>query len=161
LSPLPGFRAWLDKRLAEEGDALVTPAERKLLDALPGATPDRTLAGLLARPLWYEDETIANALKGPLLRLAAHYLLNEKTSRGRALDGVAHFHLSNGARLERINWLGDTSSAGIARSGSLTANYLYRLSDVERNHRVYTRDRRVVASRQVHLTALGSLAIAS
>jgi malonyl-CoA decarboxylase len=146
LSPLPGFRVWLDARITDEGDDLVTPMERKAFDALPVATGEKTLAGLLARPLWYEDEAIAQALKAPLLRLATHYLLNEKTPRGRALDGVAHFHLSNGARLERINWLGDLSPKGLQQSAGIMINYLYRLPDIEENHEAYTGEGRVTAS---------------
>lgn len=146
LSPLPGFRAWLDTRLTEEGDALLTATELRGLQALPATLDDKSLAGLLSRPLWYEDDAIAQALKAPLLRLAARYLLNEKTSRGRALDGVAHFHLSNGARLERINWLGDLSPKGLQQSAGIMINYLYRLSDIEENHEAYTGEGRVTAS---------------
>jgi malonyl-CoA decarboxylase len=80
------------------------------------------------------------------MRLAARYLLNEKTSRGRALDGVAHFHLSNGARLERINWLGDLSPKGLQQSAGIMINYLYRLSEIEQNHEAYTGEGRVAAS---------------
>src|SRR5579864_1127128 len=88
LSPMPGFRAWLDTRLAEEGDDLLTPVERRALEALPGGPDERGLAALLGQPHWYEDGAVAMALKAPLLRLAARYLLTEKTPRGRALDGV-------------------------------------------------------------------------
>jgi malonyl-CoA decarboxylase len=144
LSPMPGLRAWLEARVAAEGDDLLTPAERKALDALPGT--EKSLTALLARPHWYEDDAVAQALKAPLLRLAARYLVNEKSPRGRALDGVAHFHLSNGARLERINWLGDLSPKGLQQSAGIMINYLYRLSDIEQNHEAYTGEGRVTAS---------------
>jgi len=146
LSPMPGFRSWLDARILEEGDDLLTANERKALEALPGAVAENGLAALIARPLWYEDEAVAAALKAPLLRLAARYLVNEKTGRGRALDGVAHFHLSNGARLERINWLGDLSLKGLQQSAGIMINYLYRLADIEENHEAYTGEGRVTAS---------------
>jgi malonyl-CoA decarboxylase len=142
LSPIPGFRNWL-AQAEKNGDSAAAAVSAALADANG-----------------FADAARADEMGRTLLPLCATYLLTAKRGEEPA-DPVARFHLGNGARLERINWLGDTSSAGIARSGSLTANYLYRLSDVERNHRVYTRDRRVVASRQVHLTALGSLAIAS
>jgi malonyl-CoA decarboxylase len=142
LSPIPGFRNWL-AQAAKNGDSAAADVSAALADANG-----------------FADAARADEMGRTLLPLCATYLLTAKRGEEPA-DPVARFHLGNGARLERINWLGDTSSAGIERSGSLTANYLYRLSDVERNHRVYARDRRVVASRQVHLTALGSLAIAS
>jgi malonyl-CoA decarboxylase len=146
LSPMPGFRAWLDTRLTEEGDDLLTPLERRALEILPGDAAEHGVAALLARPDWYQDEAVAQALKTPLLRLAARYLLNEKTPRGRALDGVAHFHLSNGARLERLNWLGDLSPKGLQQSAGIMINYLYRLADIEENHEAYTGEGRVTAS---------------
>jgi malonyl-CoA decarboxylase len=146
LSPLPGFRSWLDKRVAEEGDDLLTPAERKALEALPGRLEENRLPALLARPHWYEDHAVAEAMKAPLLRLAARYLINEKSPRGRALDGVAHFHLSNGARLERINWLGDLSPKGLQQAAGIMINYLYRLPDIEANHEAYTGEGKVTAS---------------
>jgi malonyl-CoA decarboxylase len=146
LSPLPGFRVWLDKRLAEDGDRLLTPAEKRLLDALPAERAALGLKGLLALPDWPGDEAVAQALKAPLLRLAAHYLLNEKRPSGRALDPVAHFHLSNGARLERLDWAADLSPKGIRQSAGIMINYLYRSAEIEENHEAYTGEGRVAAS---------------
>jgi malonyl-CoA decarboxylase len=48
--------------------------------------------------------------------LAARYLVRIQLKKGRVLDPVAHFHLSNGARVERINWYGDISPKGLAQS---------------------------------------------
>ena len=64
---------------------------------------------------------------------AAHYLLKARTAKGRLIDSVARFHLGNGARLERINWLGDTSPKGLRESAGIMVNYLYRLEDIEKN----------------------------
>jgi malonyl-CoA decarboxylase len=66
---------------------------------------------------------------------------------------VARFHLGNGAALERLNWLGDTSESGMARSAGMMVNYIYRLEDVERNHERYFADHAVVASRAVEKLA--------
>ena len=57
--------------------------------------------------------------------MCAYYLLRVKRSDEPA-DPVARFHLRNGACLERINWLGDTSVAGMDRAAGLMVNYLYR-----------------------------------
>ena len=65
--------------------------------------------------------------------LAAHYLVRIQLKKGRVLDPVAHFHLTNGARVERTNRYGDISPKGLAQSGGLMANYLYRLADIEAN----------------------------
>jgi hypothetical protein len=48
--------------------------------------------------------------------------LTEKAGDGRPLDPVARFHLGNGARLERINWLGDASPKGLKASHDLMVN---------------------------------------
>ena len=66
---------------------------------------------------------------------------------------MARFHLKNGASLDRINWLGDTSSTGLERSAGLMTNYVYRLQDVEGNHERYVREHEVAASRDVKVLA--------
>jgi malonyl-CoA decarboxylase len=73
----------------------------------------------------------------------------EKTSPGRARDPVAHFHLSNGARLERLNWAADLSPKGLQQSAGIMINYLYRLSDIETNHEAYTAEGMIAASTQI------------
>ena len=146
LSPIPGFRAWVEKRLAEEGDDLLTQEERSELAARPNGTG---FAALIAQPDFGADEVAAEALKAPLMRLCARYLLTETTPAGRASDPVAHFHLSNGARIERINWRGDLSTKGLQQSFGMMINYLYRLGDIEQNHEAYTGEGRIAASSSV------------
>ena len=146
LSPIPGFRPWLEKRLAEEGDIILTPSERKALDALPGEGAPKSLQRLLAKNGWHRDDALAQAARAPLLRLAARYLLNEKTPAGRALDPVAHFHLSNGARVERLDWRADLSPKGLQQSYGMMINYLYRLDAIEANHEAYSGEGKVAAS---------------
>ena len=50
---------------------------------------------------------------------------------------MARFHLGNGARLERLNFLADTSARGLQQSHGLMVNYLYDLDDIEKNHEAY------------------------
>ena len=106
---------------------------------------------LVARdPRWSEvDATAATAaVRKELTRLCAQYLLNAKRDNEPA-DSVARFHLANGASLERLNWMADTSPAGLHRSFGLMANYLYQPEDVDRNHEAYAREYRVIASRAI------------
>jgi malonyl-CoA decarboxylase len=139
LSPIPGFRAWLEGALAEGEPGLFKPAERKALAAAAQRRgPKGTLKAVLARPDWHRDEALAEALRAPLLRLCARFLGREKREGSKALDPVAHFHLTNGARIERINWLGDTSAKGIEQSAGMMVNYLYKLDDIDANHEAYT-----------------------
>jgi malonyl-CoA decarboxylase len=137
LSPIPGFRYWLDT-------------------AIPDTAPLRRLMTRLDSPGWHKDAATAEELQRELMRLCAHYLVDAKHGQ-EPLDSVERFHLGNGARLERINWLGDTSAAGLLRSAGMMVNYVYRLGDVERNHEAYAREHRVVAARQVEKLAKESL----
>ncbi len=113
LSPIPGFRGWLDAELGDGGRAL-NDAERDLLPAEPARVLRR-----LGDVEWETDEAIRPAL----LALCARYLSSAQD--GRALDPVANFHLANGAAIECINWMADPSTVGRARSFGLMANYLY------------------------------------
>ena len=131
LSPIPGFRSWL--------------ADSRVRLAL-GAGGNERIA-LLARledPAWHLGE-VPEALETLLAGLCAYYLIHAKQDE-EPLDPVARFHLANGAALERLNWLGDSSDQGLARSAGMMANYVYRLDEVERNHERYFRAHAVVAS---------------
>jgi malonyl-CoA decarboxylase len=110
---------------------------------------DHLLLRLVDRPEWHADARTAAVLREPLLRLAARYLLHARAPSGRALDPVAHFHLSNGARVERLNWLGDVSPKGLQQSAGIMVNYAYRLGDIEANHEAYRDEGRVVAAAAV------------
>jgi malonyl-CoA decarboxylase len=148
LSPIPSFRAWLTKERGRPD--LLLPTEAKVLAAVAGngaGEPD--LIDLLDRSNWHLDTAVAAALREPLLRLCAQYLLLEKGRSGRAADPVAHFHLTNGARVERLNWLGDQSEKGLQQSSGIMVNYLYRLDRIDANHEAYRGEGQVAASSSV------------
>ena len=88
-------------------------------------------------------------MKGTLLRLAAHYFLNVSHADGGPVDSVARFHLGNGARLERINWLADVSPRGLKQAAGLMVNYLYDLPDIERNHEAFVNEHQIIAAGDV------------
>ena len=111
--------------------------------------PARALLQKVHEQGWSEDETEQDALQPSVLAAAAHYYLLAKDRSGRPLDGVARFHLGNGARLERLNWLGDTSEKGVRQGLSLMVNYRYDLRDIERNHEAYVNQGSVAASKSV------------
>jgi malonyl-CoA decarboxylase len=83
------------------------------------------------------------------VRAAAWYFRHARSRTGAPVDQVARFHLGNGARLERINWLADVSEKAIGQSQGLMVNYLYDLADIEKNHEAYAENRTVVASSAV------------
>src|SRR6201989_3636728 len=118
----------------------------KEADDLPLAEEDRKLFETLEQPGWADDPQLAAQLRSRLEPLAAYYFLKARTKKGRLIDSVARFHLGNGARLERINWLGDVSPKGMRESAGIMVNYLYRLEDIEKNHEAYVNQDEVAAS---------------
>jgi len=149
LSPMPGFRRWLEREL-KAARAPLLPPEIKTLAALPGgAAQEDGLAALLATAGWEAKPALARALKGPLMRLGARYLASERREDGRALDPVAHFHLSNGASIEQLDWLADRSEKGLSQSYGMMVNYRYRQAEIEANHEAYSGEGKVVAATQV------------
>ena len=132
LSPVPDFMRWL-----------------KQADDVPVTEADRTLLENLEKPDWFTNPELAAQLRSVLEPLAAHYFLKARTPKGRLIDSVARFHLGNGARLERINWLGDVSPKGLRESAGIMVNYLYRLEDIEKNHEAYANQGEIAASQAV------------
>mgnify|MGYP001308663269 FL=1 len=82
-----------------------------------------------------------------LMNCAGNYFLKSDRSDGMPNDPVARFHLGNGASLEQINYLGDTSLNGLNLSGGLMVNYLYDLDKVEENHEAYTSENKLNISK--------------
>jgi malonyl-CoA decarboxylase len=180
LSPIPGFRRWMEERIQEADAALLTDEEAAALrlaapadPALPapasdGAvvapprppvaeSPPQTLARLLARRSVARQDAVAKLLEPVLMRACARYLL-AATPRGRAKrarDPVAHFHLSNGARVERLNPRGDVSEKGWRESAGFMVNYLYDPAKIEDYHEDYAGDGRRAASSAVRKLAKG------
>lgn len=147
VSPVPGFRDWLEETAR-------TNAQH------PKAASLADLVSKLRTPDWLQDGAIEGVARRELPPLCAYYLLNAKQGQ-EPLNAVARFHLRNGARLERINWLGDTSAAGLQRSAGLMVNYVYRLPDVERNHELYMNEYKIAASRSIELLAKQSLLVSN
>ncbi len=139
LSPIPGFRKWL------------------ATDALRLASDDHgRRIGMLREGFenagWREEDGADTGTRQLLTQLCAHYLLRAKQGE-EPLDPVARFHLANGACLERINWMGDVSEAGMSRSAGMMVNYVYKLAEVEANHEAYARQRKVIASSRLERLA--------
>lgn len=146
LSPIPGLVAWARsnrekvmagfsandwKRLAEVG---VEGPESPALESV-----------ISGQHLPEQDSGLARALRVPLTRVAARYLLGEKKGR-RPIDPVARFHLGNGARVERLNWMADLSAKGVAQSWGVMVNYLYDPDRIEENLEAHAEDGRIDAA---------------
>ncbi|CAH1687516.1 Malonyl-CoA decarboxylase [Hyphomicrobiales bacterium] len=133
LSPVPGFAGWLNhEREAEVSDVL--------------DEGDKAVLAALDEPGWHEDKDKLAALRKVMLQAAAYYFLKAKSARGTPVDPVARFHLGNGARLEKLDFLGDSSPKGLKQSYGLMVNYLYALDDIEANHEAYARAGEIIAA---------------
>ena len=135
LSPVPGFRRWL-----------IREAQAGRLPCGAGGGSDG-LDGIEA-PDWPAGGAPGEHLRARLSKLCAHYLLHAR--RGdHPLDPVARFHLRNGARLERVNWMSDPSPTGLRQSAGLMVNYVYDEPTVVANHEAYVNEGRIAHSREV------------
>ncbi|WP_421870319.1 malonyl-CoA decarboxylase [Pararhizobium sp.] len=136
LSPVPGFSRWLAKARMSASDGLMTDTARETL-------------AVLDDPNWADDAGTVADVERVLLPLAARYFLTERTPEGRPIDPVARFHLGNGARLERLNFLGDRSAKAMQQAHGLMVNYLYKLDDIVANHEAMAQRGEVIASAAV------------
>ena len=132
LSPLPGFRKWLDENYRDD-DPRLDESQRSSLQTL------RADAGLKHDILPSEEADILN--------LAMEYLINAKNRKQRPLDPVARFHLGNGARLEQVHMRGDQSENGWRQSYGIMVNYLYDLTEIEKNHEAFVNDGTIAISK--------------
>jgi malonyl-CoA decarboxylase len=134
LSPIPSFRGWLGSGLASEPGLDLEPSEQQALSAL------------LQRPAI--DSVDLAPLRDTLTGLCARYL-GGGLGGPRPADPVARFHLGNGARLERINWLGDVSAKGMQQSFGMLVNYYYDLDNLELNHEAFAEEGKVALSKEL------------
>jgi malonyl-CoA decarboxylase len=144
LSPAPNFADWLKRERGNEATLALSEDDR---DAL---------AGLDAKD-WWLDPQIAEAVEQPLIRAAAWYYLRARNARGLPVDAVARFHLGNGARLEQLDWLADTSEKAIQQSHGLMVNYRYDLDYIEKNHEEYAQKHTIAAASGVRKLARGPM----
>ncbi len=127
LSPITGFIEWLKANL---DDIDIQPEEKILI----------------------QQKEYHESLEKTLLKICAYYLLEAKR-KGKAIDPVANFHLSNGATIKQINWSADNSTKGLQQSYGIMVNYHYELNRIEENHEQYISQGSIKSSRSVQSLA--------
>lgn len=145
LSPVPNFRQWLKSLLKDEA------AAQEL-----GLSDDRirSLQALEAELDTDDSKELLQVNQKALMRLCASFLINEKRG-AMPRDAVARFHLSNGARLDQINWAGDLSALRLEQSYGILVNYLYEADQLETNHEQLVNNGVVACSTVVRKMAEG------
>ena len=130
LSPIPGFASWLlagselPAGLRKGTTERITESRERLLKVSGGDLATLSNANLL--------QSLAAPEREALSRLCAVYLIHHAAAPQG--DAVARFHLDNGARLERLNPLGNLSRKGLKQSFGMMVNYLYDLQKIEASH---------------------------
>jgi len=127
LSPVPGFANWVRREMKSEASRAIDDETRRALAAI-------------------EEGGHVEAARDAMTSLAAYYFLKAKQPSGKPVDPVARFHLGNGARLERLNFLGDPSANGMKQSFGMMVNYLYALDHIEANHEAFAEHGSVAAA---------------
>ena len=144
LSPIPGFRSWLNKNCAQQLELL---DEKRLaeLGRVVGFEPPQAahvLAAADSNPLEMDAKSPVRQF---LTECAARYLGRAMVD-DKPVDPVARFHLGNGARVERLNWAGDPSSKGLKQSFGMMVNYLYDLKRIDKHRGLLAQGRVPVSS---------------
>ena len=158
LSPLPELSRWAKNNDAAWKHAIGDDELQRIARAANIKAERSAVAALLETPDWFGNESLKRLLQTPLTRLAANYLNQKKIVREkgtRPLDPVARFHLGNGARVERLNYLGDTSGKGLAQSYGMMVNYLYDPDTIERNVEALLQEGKIDQNASVRRAAKG------
>lgn len=156
LSPMPKFVSWLKSQVKNGQLEGLIKANISFQKDTKSLLPNnvnidylyKDLVEIINNPTTklnsYNDIYKNKVLKPTLEMLCAFYLTNK--NREWSNDPVLKFHLTNGAEINRINWMGDTSDNGMKQSLGLMVNYLYNLKDVEQNHENFSEDIKSISS---------------
>lgn len=136
LSPIPGFAAWLQREPDLEALATLKKGAPERARAARSALLEHCGGELAQLGQLDTLERLDGAGCAALQRLGAVYLVAQSSTP--AGDPVARFHLDNGARLERLNLLGNRAGKGLKQSCGMMVNYLYDLDKIENHHEAFT-----------------------
>ena len=136
LSPIPGFSEWF------------TYLEEPKIKSILANLKNQDVSFLRSQDLKLGDVRIIEN-KEALIKLVAHYIVNEKNQQGLPVNDVSRFHLGNGAIVEDIVINANVSEQGFKRSYGMMVNYLYELKNIEKNHEDYMNNNKVVVSDKI------------
>ena len=135
LSPIPGFTEWFDYQ------------DKNKIKTILGSASEEISFLRSANVKVGDNRIVSN--RDNITKLVAHYLINEKNHEGFPLGDVTRFHLRNGAVIDDIVVNANISEAGYKRSFGVMVNYLYELSNIEKNHEDFINNKRVIFSDKV------------
>ncbi len=133
LSPIPGFADWFSY------------LDKGKIKTIIKDIPYENISFLKSSDLKIGDGRIISN-KDTIIKLVAHYLINEKNHKGLPVNDVCRFHLGNGAIIDDININANISEVGMKRSFGVMVNYLYELKSIEKNHENYVNNKMITIS---------------
>ena len=133
LSPMVGFADWFKNMESSEAAEILGEANKNSLDFLKSSD------------LKIGDKRILDN-KDAIIKLVAHYLMNEKNKKNLPINDVCRFHLGNGAIIDDIVINANVSDVGFNRSFGVMVNYLYELKNIEKNHEDYINNKHIIIS---------------
>ena len=136
MSPIPGFADWF------------TYLEETKIKNILGELKDQDTIFLKYQDLKLGDSRIIRN-KEAIIKLVAHYIVNEKNEKGLPVNDVSRFHLGNGAIVDDIVVNANISETGFKRSYGVMVNYLYELKNIEKNHEEYMNNNKVIVSDKI------------
>ena len=136
LSPIPGFADWF------------TYLEEVKIKSILGNLKDQDVSFLKSQDLKLGDSRIIKNQEA-MMKLVAHYIVNEKNQQGLPVNDVSRFHLGNGAIVEDVIINANVSEQGFKRSYGVMVNYLYELKNIEKNHEDYMNNNKVIVSDKI------------
>uniref|UniRef100_A0A0K0ERD1 Malonyl-CoA decarboxylase n=1 Tax=Strongyloides stercoralis TaxID=6248 RepID=A0A0K0ERD1_STRER len=149
LSPIPGFRNWLLRCI--HGNSNFELFDEKTCNILKEIGFDLSDMDEVKKIIYREIESDSieeyEKLKTFFMHACARYLCHAKELKNNfVLNPVTHFHLSNGAKIYRINWKGNTSGRGIQQSLGIMVNYFYDTSKVQQTSSKYLNEKEILIS---------------
>lgn len=129
------------------GNLLIKQVVEELSAAFPQLETFVTLSPIPGLNRWRKKHS--DASDDQIQKLAAHYILNERSPNGSPLDPVARFHLGNGAQIHAVHSGADLSENGQVQSSGAMANYLYDTKTIEKNHAIFLSGASLPASKPV------------
>jgi len=136
LSPITGFADWFLKQDNQKLDKILN----KNLNKLNFLRDNPEIVNLNISKIKENEKLIKD--------LVLHYLINEKIGKKPA-NGVANFHLNNGAIIFDVVVNGDLSQKGLKDSFGLMVNYFYDNDKILQNHLNFVKNGKISISEQL------------
>ncbi|ETK85484.1 hypothetical protein F441_09858 [Phytophthora nicotianae CJ01A1] len=160
LSPVPGFARWFKAALASGDQQSQTTSDAKNVlqnkdPKLQRSEPlqrsffnseqaqrlnmkygvnqlvlHKWLLKKLSDPAWHRDAELVDNIRDIITAACARYILFERR-QDKILDPVANFHLQNGAQVEQINFMADTTPSALISALGMMINYRYCMTSID------------------------------